>query len=143
MTIGALLTRNANKFPQKTAVVSETSSLTFKELNERVNRLAHALRRRGLERGDRVGALVHNCHQFIELYFVSAKTGAIFCPYNNHLKQWELKDIINYSSPKFLFLDDDFATSVIDLRPQLSLTRTYVSLQRPQQGFMEDYQGLI
>ena len=143
MTIGGLLMRNANKFPQKTAVVSETSSLTFRELNDRVNRLAHALLGRGLEKGDRVGVLVHNCHQFIELYFVSAKTGAIFCPYNNHLKQWELKDVIDYSSPKFLFLDGDFATSVNELRPQLASTRTYISLQRPQQDFMEDYEGLI
>ena len=67
MTIGDLLIRNAHKFPDKTALVSEGASLTFRELNERVNRLSQALLGAGLSKGDRIGVLVHNCHQFIEL----------------------------------------------------------------------------
>ena len=68
------------------AIVSEDVSLDFKGVNSRVNRLANALIKKGLKKGDRVGALVHNCHQFIEIYFAAAKTGGIFCPYNNHLR---------------------------------------------------------
>jgi acyl-CoA synthetase (AMP-forming)/AMP-acid ligase II len=89
MTIGDLLVRNANKFPNKQAIVSEKGILiTFRTLNERVNRLAHALLESGLKKGDRTGVLVHNCHQFIEVYFAAAKTGAVFCPYNNPLNNW-------------------------------------------------------
>src|SRR5208283_783673 len=131
MTIGDMLRRNANKFPEKMAVVFEDRSMTFRALNDRVNRLAHALVDRGLEKGDRVGVLVHNCHQFIELYFAAAKAGGIFCPYNNHVKQWELKDILDYSTPKFLFLDNDFAGMISELQPQLVSTDTYISLQKP------------
>ncbi len=143
MTIGDLLTRNANKFPEKRAVVFEDCSMTFRGLNDRVNRLAHALLDRGLEKGDRVGALVHNCHQFIEIYFAAAKVGGIFCPYNNHLKQWELKVILYYSTPKFLFLDNDFAGMISELQPQLVSTDTYISLQKPGYQVMEDYEKLI
>ena len=103
MTVGEMLTRNANKFPAKTALVSEDISLDFKALNERVNRLANVLIKKGLKKGDRIGVLVHNCHQFIEIYFAAAKTGGIFCPYNSHLKQGELKDIIDYSTAKISF----------------------------------------
>jgi acyl-CoA synthetase (AMP-forming)/AMP-acid ligase II len=62
MTAGEMLTRNANKFPLKTALVSEDVSLNFKALNERVNRFANALIKKGLQKGDRIGVLVVNIY---------------------------------------------------------------------------------
>jgi long-chain acyl-CoA synthetase len=139
MNIGDLLVRNANKFPHKTAVVAETRSFSFRELNYRVNRLANSLLEVGLRKGDRIGVLLHNSHQFIELYFASAKTGGIFCPYNNHFKQSELKDILDYSTPKYLFIDSDFVETVSDLKSGLKLVEKYVCLQKTSHPFMEDY----
>ena len=144
MNIGDLLVRSANKFPNKTAVVSEGDvSMTFCEFNERVNRLASRLCDLGLAKGDRIGVLVHNGHQFLELYFAAAKTGGIFCPYNNHLKQFELKDILDYSAPRFLFLDQDFAAVIRGLAPGLSSIEKYVCLQRSDGVFFEDYESLV
>ena len=143
MTVGEMLTRNANKFPTKNAVVSEEASLDFKELNDRVNRLANALIKKGLKRGDRIGVLIHNCHQFIEIYFAVAKTGGIFCPYNNHLKQWELKDIIEYSTPKFLFVDKDFSGMINALKPELNSVETYICLQKVDGAYWNDYEAMI
>lgn len=138
-----MLTRNANKFPTKTALVSENISLDFKALNERVNCLACGLIEKGLKKGDRIGVLVHNCHQFMEIYFAAAKTGGIFCPYNNHLKQWELKDIIDYSTPKFLFTDSDFVEVINGLQPELTSVESHICLQKPDRPFMEDYEAII
>jgi long-chain acyl-CoA synthetase len=143
VTVGEMLTRNANKFPAKMAIVSEDVSLDFRGVNSRVNRLANALIKKGLKKGDRVGALVHNCHQFIEIYFAAAKTGGIFCPYNNHLRQWELKDIIEYSTPKFLFLDSDFGEMIGALKPELNSVESYICLQKPDRPFMEDYETIV
>jgi len=142
MPIGDLLVRSANKFPHKLAVVSETRSATFQELNDRVNRLANWLLDSGLRKGDRIGVLVHNGHQFLELYFASAKTGVIFCPYNNHFKQSELKDIIDYSTPRYLVVDVDFVETVSALRPDLKSVEKYICLQKTSL-FMEDYETLI
>jgi long-chain acyl-CoA synthetase len=143
MNIGDLLVRNANKFPHKLAVASETRSLTFRELNDRVNRLANSLLDSGLRKGDRIGVLVHNGHQFLELYFASAKTGAVFCPYNNHFKQWELKDIIDYSTPRYLIFDGDFVETVNALEPELNSVEKYICLEKTSLPFMEDYETLI
>jgi len=143
MNIGDLLARNANKFPHKTAVVAETRSFSFRELNDRVNRLANSLLDSGLRKGDRIGVLVHNCYQFIELYFASAKTGAIFCPYNNHFKQSELKDILEYSTPRYLFVDSDFVELVGALKPELNSVEKYICLQKTSLPFMEDYEALV
>lgn len=119
MVVGEILTRNARKFPDKVAVVHEGRSVTYRELNERVNRLANALLHLGLKKGERVGVLLHNCPEFVEVYFACAKSGAIFCPYNNHLKGMELKELINYSSPRFLFVDPDFLKTVEEIRDEL------------------------
>jgi long-chain acyl-CoA synthetase len=144
MTIGDLLARNARKFPDKTAVVSDGEvSLTYRTVNERVNRLALVLLAMGVDKGDRIGVLTHNCHQFLEIYFAAAKTGAVFCPYNNHLKQSELKSILDYSAPRFLFLDDDFGPVIDGLLPALNSIEKLVSLQRPEARLFEDYEALL
>jgi long-chain acyl-CoA synthetase len=143
MNIGDLLVRNANKFPDKQAVVSEARSLSFRELNDRVNRLANSLLDSGLRKGDRIGVLVHNSYQFIELYFASAKTGAVFCPYNNHFKQSELKDIIDYSTPRYLIFDGDYVETVSALKPNLKSVEKVICLQKTSLPFVEDYETLI
>jgi acyl-CoA synthetase (AMP-forming)/AMP-acid ligase II len=143
MTIGDLLVRNANKFPEKLAVVSEAFSMGYCTFNERVNRLANSLIHAGLKKEDRVGVLVHNCHQFLEIYFAAAKTGGIFCPYNNHLKESELKDVINYSTPKFLFVDRDYGEMTGALRSGLATVERYICLQAPEWAFMECYETMV
>lgn len=80
MVIGEMLIRNANKFPKRIAVISESISMDYKTLNERVNRLSNALMEKGLKKGDRIGALVHNCRQFIEIYFAAAKNRGDLLP---------------------------------------------------------------
>ncbi len=138
-----MLIRSAHKFPAKTALVSEDISLDFITLNERVNRLANALIKKGLKKGDRIGVLVHNCHQFLEIYFAAAKTGGIFCPYNNHLKQLEIKDIVIYSTPRFLFVDPDFNQMISNMKPELTSVETFICLKKPDLPFMEDYEAII
>src|SRR4030042_510097 len=143
MPIGDLLVRSANKFPNKLAAVSETRSLTFRELNDRVNRLANSLLDSGLRKGDRIGVLVPNGYPFLEIYFASAKTGAIFCPYNNHFKQSELKDILDYSTPRFLFVDSDFIEMVSSLKPELKSVEKYICLEKTTLPFVDDYETLM
>jgi long-chain acyl-CoA synthetase len=143
MTIGDLLVRNAHKFPDRKAVVSEGIAIPFRLLNDRVNCLANSLVAAGVRKGDRVGVLVHNGHEFIEIYFAAAKTGAIFCPYNNHLRSTELEDIINYSAPKIVFADQDFSEMLASLKHRLDSVERYVSLQDSGLPFMENYENLL
>ncbi|MGE5842747.1 MAG: long-chain-fatty-acid--CoA ligase [Deltaproteobacteria bacterium] len=143
MNIGNLLVRNASKFPHKTAVVSDTRSISFQELNDRVNRLASSLLDSGLRKGDRIGVLLHNGHPFLEIYFAAAKTGGIFCPYNNHFKKSELKDIFDYSTPRYLFVDSDFVEMVSALKPELKTVEKIICLQKTSLPFMEDYEAFM
>jgi long-chain acyl-CoA synthetase len=143
MRVGDVLVRNANKFPEKIAVVSEEFAQNYGTLNTRVNRLASILLRKGVKKGDRLGVLVHNGHQFIEIYFAAAKIGAIFCPYNNHLKGSELKEILEYSRPKLLFYDRDYEEVVRSLQPMLASVDCLICLQICELLSAESYEALL
>ena len=143
MRVGDVLVRNASKFPEKIALVSEEFAENYRTLNNRVNRLAGILLRKGVRKGERLGVLVHNGHQFIEIYFAAAKTGAIFCPYNNHLRRSELKEILDYSAPRFLFFDRDYEEVVGSLQSELASVEYLIRLQDCQSVSAESYEGLL
>lgn len=117
MCVGNVLRRSAFNFPDKTALVFGNQRISYAELNRRVNCVANSLVNMGLKRGDRVAVLLHNCPEFIETYFASAKSGGIFVPINNLLKQKELMQIFEYIKPRFLIFDADFTEIV---RPSLA-----------------------
>ncbi len=112
MPMNSVIRKSANRFPDKVALISKDVRLTYKELNERVNRLANALLSKGLKKGDRVAAVLHNRPEFIEVYFACAKGGFAFVPINNLLRERELRRIIGYIRPRVLVADPDFEGTV-------------------------------
>lgn len=143
MVVGDMLRRNANQFPDRIAIISEGRSITYRSLNERVNALSSQLLERGLQKGDRLGVLVHNGHRFVEAYFAAAKTGAIFCPYNTHFKEGELRDTIRYSTPRALLFDADFEAMLAGLKTQIPSVEHYIGVKTPSVSFADDYEELL
>ncbi|WP_432123327.1 acyl-CoA synthetase [Streptomyces sp. S1] len=88
--IGSWPARRARKTPDRVAVVHEGAVLTYRELYERVLRLAHALRGLGVARGDRVAYLGPNHPAFLETLFAAGTLGAVFVPLNTRLAAPEL-----------------------------------------------------
>jgi fatty-acyl-CoA synthase len=89
--------------PRKDAVVFQETRVSYGELNERVNRLADALRGNfGVGKGDRVGCLLTNCIEYYELALASAKIGARFVPFNVRLTDREVAYIAGDSTPKVI-----------------------------------------
>src|SRR5947209_20042453 len=66
----SFLTRSAYVFPDKTAVVHGSRRYTYRQLEERVNRLASALRAAGLAKHDRVAFLCPNIPPMLEAHYV-------------------------------------------------------------------------
>ena len=110
-------------------VVFEGRRWTYSRLNDRVNQLANSLLQRGVGKGDSVGLLHVNCHQYIETYFASAKIGAVFVPLNFRAKADELAYMIGHAEVKVLFVGDRYMDLVNAIRPQLSTVRDCISLE--------------
>jgi fatty-acyl-CoA synthase len=105
MNVGNWLFKRSLISPEKTAIIFEDRKLTYQEMNQRVNRLSHALLSADLRLGDRVGVLSRNCPEFLEVYFACAKTGLIFVPLNFRLAPPELAYQVRDSGIKVLFYD--------------------------------------
>ena len=90
---------------------------SYARLDARANRLARALMAMGVERGDRVAVLAHNCGEQFELLFACGKIGAVHTPLNWRLAQSELAGVLGDAEPRVLFHDDAHA----ELAAQLHL----------------------
>ncbi|MBM3660159.1 MAG: AMP-binding protein [Actinobacteria bacterium] len=104
-TIG--ITEHARRTPGKPALVLGERVVTFGELDERTNRLAHALEARGIGAGDRVAIMLPNSIEFFEVWAAASKLGAPVVLVNWHLKRDELTYILEDSGAKLLVAHAD------------------------------------
>jgi long-chain acyl-CoA synthetase len=98
------LEKPARRLPDHTAVIDGVTGdrITYRALNERVDRLANALCALGVEPGDRVALYLPNVPEFIVAFFASAKLGAITVPMNIMYKRMELAYILENSEARFV-----------------------------------------
>lgn len=115
--IGLVLTRRAEYNPDREGYVDSQSGLrlTFKELNDRTNQAANALVDLGVSRGDRVGIMMMNSAEFIEVYFAIAKIGGVVVPLNWRLVADELEFILKDSGTTTLIFGNEFEGLATDL----------------------------
>ncbi|CAL9361631.1 Long-chain-fatty-acid--CoA ligase FadD13 [Streptomyces sp. enrichment culture] len=83
--LGSWPARRARKTPHRTALIHGDTTLTYAALHTRTTRLAHALRARGIRRGDRVAYLGPNHPSYLETLFAAGMLGAVFVPLNTRL----------------------------------------------------------
>jgi long-chain acyl-CoA synthetase len=99
------ISRNAQWYPEKTAVIFESRRLTWREFNKRINRIANRLKQTGLSKGDRVAILSPNRLEYPEIMFGALKAGAVVVPVSTMLQKetvlLELKD----ADPGAIFSD--------------------------------------
>ncbi|MBC8099322.1 MAG: long-chain fatty acid--CoA ligase [Armatimonadetes bacterium] len=117
MYIGDYLGRRALYTPDHLAVVDAGKvphrSFTYRELNQRANRLANWLRDgAGIQTGDRVALLAHNGVEYLDTFFACGKLGAISAGLNWRLHWRELVQLIEKTTPKVLVYSDEFKPAV-------------------------------
>ncbi|HMH77510.1 MAG TPA: AMP-binding protein, partial [Candidatus Udaeobacter sp.] len=105
LTPVSFLVRSADVFPDKAAVVHGSRRYTYRQLAERVNRLASALRRIGLQKHDRVAFICPNIPPMLEAHYGVPAAGGILVAINTRLSSDEIGYILQHSGSKFLFVD--------------------------------------
>jgi fatty-acyl-CoA synthase len=106
LTIGGLLDRTANRFPDGLAVVSRHQSrrMTWAELSTAADRVARGLWSLGVRHGDRVGLWSTNCIEWIMMHMGCARAGAALVNVNPAYRSHELGYTLTRSRMKGLFL---------------------------------------
>jgi len=100
--VTAFLERSAQKFPHKTALICGEQRLSYQAIEAQCNRLAHALRNMGVQRGDRVAVYFENSVEAVVALFAILKAGAVFMLINPTTKAEKLTYILNNSRARAL-----------------------------------------
>lgn len=123
MLVSDIVRRNADYFGDCDAViVPNRITLSWAQLEERSNALAHAFLDLGLRKGDRVATFMPNCVEFYEFFFACAKTGVIGAPTNVRLAPAELISYLSYVEPTAILVHErveETARRFVDQVPSL------------------------
>jgi fatty-acyl-CoA synthase len=101
--------------PERTALADEAGNLTFREVHERTNAVAHGLLAEGIREGDVVAVLCHNHRGFIDAAVGAAKVGCDVVLCNTGFGTPQLRDVLEREGAKVLFCDAEFAPLLDDL----------------------------
>jgi acyl-CoA synthetase (AMP-forming)/AMP-acid ligase II len=149
MTITEMLVRNARLYPNATALTEITPSknlkknVTWKEFNDRANKVANYLIGNGIGKGDVVIHLMMNSINWLEAYFGILKSGAMAAPLNFRFISRQIKYCVDIAEPKAMILDQDFIERVEEIRPELSTIRDYIYVGKDVPKGMEAFEEVL
>jgi len=122
------LARSAEVFPEKTAVVYGDSRYNYKEFQNRVYRLANALKKIGIGKDDKVAFICPNTPPMLEAHYAVPMIGAALVSINIRLSANEIAYIIDHSDARAVFADNEFGEMVASIRDQLPKVKTFVNI---------------
>ncbi len=128
--------------PDRDTIVFEGKRITYSQINQRVNKLANALTRLGIKKGDRVAMLQVNCPECLETYFAVAKIGAIYVPLNFRAKEDELCYMLEHSEAQVVLAGKRYLDLIRAIQCKLPKVKHYISLE-DQASDMPLYADLI
>ncbi|GIJ60865.1 hypothetical protein Vau01_083810 [Virgisporangium aurantiacum] len=104
-TLGELVQAQASRTPHAVALIAGAERVTYTELNSRANRLAHALRRRGIRPGDLVAVAVERSVDLVVAVLGVLKSGAAYVPLDTTHPAARLAAVLDRARPALLLTD--------------------------------------
>jgi len=129
LTLRPIMERAHRLFPTKeiaTKIGPDMHRYTYADFYERAGRLAGALERLGIKRGDRVGTLAWNTFRHLELYFGAPCMGAVVHTLNLRLPPEQLIYIINHAEDQIICVDQSLLPLLEKIAGSLKTVRHYV-----------------
>lgn len=95
MNLSAFVRNSATQYPDTTAILYLDQKISYRELDEQVDRFAAALAGLGIIKGTKVAILLGNCPEFMITYYAIARLGAVSVPINPTYTPGELQFIMS------------------------------------------------
>lgn len=117
-------------------------SMTWQVFDEKANRLANLLLRRGIKKGDKVAILLMNCLEWLPIYFGILKAGAIAVPLNFRYTADEIKYCLELSETSVLIFGPEFIGRLEAIFDQIPQVKTLFFAGENRPSFAENYDRL-
>lgn len=125
--LGDILRLAAADVPDRPATAFLGAQLTWSQIKDRSDRLATALTRMGIGKGDRVGIMLPNCPQYVFAAFAVLRIGAIVVNVNPLYTPREIAVIAKDSAMRLLIVLDLIAPAALAIRNQTSIERIVIT----------------
>lgn len=135
-TIGDQLRRHAQRIPTRNAIVAygadgSRRAVTYLELNQQANGLAHALQSLGIGRGDVIGVMSSNCPETIISYYAGLKLGAAYTGINVMYGASEIQYQLEHAEPAAVVVAPSFVPLMESVRAAVPSTTRFIVLGGP------------
>ncbi len=125
MTLCGALDETVKRIPDREAIVFGDGRISFRDLHENVGRLAKALLKAGVKKGDKVAIMMTNLPEWIYARDAAIKVGAWWVPLNTRYKTTELEFILRHSEANTLIMMDeavnvDFTELIMAVCPEIA-----------------------
>ncbi|MCA1223615.1 long-chain fatty acid--CoA ligase [Streptomyces sp. 8L] len=123
LTVRYILERMRTVYADSTVVTlrdgGRCDTVTFTEIGDRVDRLAGAMHALGVRPGDRVGTLMWNTQEHVELYYAIPAMGAVLHTLNLRLSPEQLTYVITHAEDRAIIVDDSLVPLLEAIAPRL------------------------
>jgi fatty-acyl-CoA synthase len=109
--------------------------VTYRQLDERSNQIAHLFRSLGLKRGDHIGMMLENDRQFMEIDQGALRSGIIFTPISTHLRKDETQYILENCQAKLFIGSRKLATVAVELVGDIPAIEHFYMINGVEPGF--------
>lgn len=116
--------------------------MSWQVFDEKANRMANLLLKRGIKKGDKVAILLMNCLEWLPIYFGILKTGAIVVPLNFRYTAEEIKYCLGLSETVALIFGPEFIGRVEMIYDQIPNVKTFLFAGEDRPSFAENYDRL-
>lgn len=140
--IADLIEHAVDTVPERTAVVCGDRRVTFAELEERANRLAHHLAANGVEAGTHIGVYARNSVETLEAMIAAYKLRAIAINVNYRYVHGELRYLFNNADIVALVHDQSYAARVAAVLPECPQLKHVIAIPDDSGGDYSQYGGV-
>ena len=151
MLITEMLARNARMYGAETALierqpaVGSRKEITWSVFDDQANRLANALIKRGVKKGDRVVHLMMNCIEWLPVYFGILRAGAWAVPLNFRFDAETIKRCAHVAEAKVFIFGEEFIERINAIRSDLDSVKSFIFVGpeelRPE--YAESYEEVL
>jgi fatty-acyl-CoA synthase len=126
------LERAAQVFPDRVAIIHGPLRRTYREFHARAQRLASALAKRGIKRGDTVAVMLANTPAMLECHYGVPMTGAVLNTLNTRLDAAIIAFSLDHGEAKVLITDREFAKIVKPALDQAKVKPLVIDYDDPE-----------
>lgn len=128
---------------QQTSTEPYRREITWNIFDEKANRVANMLLKRGIRKGDRVGMLMFNCLEWLPIYFGILKTGALAVPFNFRFDADEIQYCADLAEVHALIFGAEFIGRIESIEEDLSRGRLLIYVGDGCPTFAENYREMV